>query len=284
MIYCLVGGINMKYKLIAIDMDGTLLNSENDVSNRTKEAIANAKKQGVHVVLATGRILKSAVYYSKKLNLNNPIVASNGGIMVDEYSNVIFKNPLDKKSVKEIVKLADKEKMYCHLYDESKFYSSQKVQEVLDFYSEANKSMEIDLHLFKDIEDILYKDNFNIYKLIFIDNDLEKLKNFRSKISTIDNINISSSWSNNIEAMGKDVSKGQAIKKLAKRLNIDLQEIIAIGDSENDLSMLNIAGLSIAMGNGSANIKSQVDYVTDTNNNDGVAKAIEKFILEKENA
>ncbi len=270
----------MKYKLIAIDMDGTLLDSENNVSNRTKEAIIKAKEKGVHVVLSTGRILKSALYYSKQLELKNPIVASNGGIMIDEDENVIFKNPLDKRSIKEIIKLADDENVYCHLYDETRFYSSRRVQEVLDFYSEANKSMSIELQLFNDIDEILNSENMNIYKLIFIDEDRQKLQSFREKISTFENISISSSWSNNVEAMGLNVSKGNALKKLAEKLNIRIEEIMAIGDSENDLSMLNMAGLSIAMGNGAQNIKDKSDYITDTNDNDGVAKAIEKFILE----
>lgn len=274
----------MKYKLIAIDMDGTLLNSGNNVSNRTKKAILHAKELGVHIVLATGRILKSAVHYSKQLELKNPIVASNGGIMIDENSNIIFKSPIDKEAIKEIVKIADDEKIYCHLYDESKFYSSQKVQDILDFYSEGSKNMKIDLELFSSIDDILSTEDLNIYKLIFIDDDLEKLQDFRSKISTVDNINISSSWINNIEAMGLDVSKGQAIKKLAKKLNIELDEVVAIGDSENDLSMLDIAGLSIGMENGADIIKARADYITDTNDNDGVAKAIEKFILGRESS
>lgn len=273
----------MKYKLIAIDMDGTLLNSENKVSNRTKDAIVKAKDRGVHVVLATGRILKSAKSYSKKLNLANPIVASNGGIMIDEYSNVIYKNPLDKKSIKEIVKLAGQSNVYCHLYDETKFYSSEKVEDVLAFYSEGDENMSIELELFKNIDDLLNVEDLNIYKLIFIDNDIEKLQDFRKKISTVENINISSSWANNVEAMGLNVSKGEAIKKLAESLDLELCEVMAIGDSENDLSMLDIAGLSVAMGNGADSIKDKVDFVTDTNDNDGVAKAIEKFILECEN-
>lgn len=270
----------MKYKLIAIDMDGTLLNSKNNVSNRTKEAIIKAKEKGVHVVLATGRILKSAKRYSKQLNLKNPIVASNGGIMVDEDANVIYKNPVDKKSIKEIVRLADEDDVYCHLYDESRFYSSRKVQEVLDFYSEGDETMSIELELFKNIDDILNTEDLNIYKLIFIDENREKLQKFREKISTLKDINISSSWWNNVEAMGVNVSKGQALKRLVKSLDVNLDEIMAIGDSENDLSMLNIAGLSVAMGNGSEAIKDKVDYITDTNDNDGVAKVIEKFILE----
>ena len=105
----------MKYKLIAIDMDGTLLNSENYISERTRQALIAAKEKGVHVVLSTGRILKSAIYYSKQLGLANPIVASTGGIMVDGESNVLFKSPLDKSSIKEAVKMADDEGIYCHL-------------------------------------------------------------------------------------------------------------------------------------------------------------------------
>lgn len=273
----------MKYKLIAIDMDGTLLDSKNNVSARTKEAIIKAKEKGVHVVLSTGRILKSAVHYSKQLELKNPIIASNGGIMIDENSNVLYKSPLAKQSIKEIVKLADKENIYCHLYDDSKFYSSRKVQEVLDFYSEGSDTMKIELEIFNDIDEILSIKDLNIYKLIFIDEDREKLQNFREKISKLQDINISSSWLNNVEAMGFNVSKGKAITKLCETLGIEAQEVMAIGDSENDLSMLKIAGLSVAMGNGSDKIKDQVDYITDTNDNDGVAKAIEKFILESEN-
>lgn len=282
MLYYCLEVFDLKYKLIAIDMDGTLLDSENHISNRTKEALAGAKQRGVHVVLSTGRILKSAMEYSDQLGLKNPIVASNGGIMVDEDSNVLFKSPLDKDAIKQAVKMADDEDVYCHLYDESKFYSSKRVQQVVEFYGEKDGKMNVDLELFKNIEDILDIEDLDIYKLIFIDENPEKLKNFREKISKVDNLSISSSWSNNVEAMAQNVSKGETLKRLCEMLNIESNEIIAIGDSENDLSMLNIAGLSVAMGNGADAIKGKVDYVTDTNDNDGVAKAIEKFVLEND--
>lgn len=272
----------MKYKLIAIDMDGTLLNSENYISERTKRALRAATEKGIHVVLSTGRILKSATYYSQQLGLKNPIVASNGGIMVDADSNILFKSPLDKKSIKEIVKMADDEDVYCHLYDESRFYSSRKVQQVIEFYGETDGELNINLEIFKHIDDILCLKDLNIYKLIFIDENPDKLRRFREKISKVENINISSSWWNNIEAMALDVSKGGALKRLIEMLNIEFKDVIAIGDSENDLSMLNIAGLSIAMANGSDEIKKKVDYITDSNDNDGVAKAIEKFVLESD--
>lgn len=269
----------MGYKLVAIDMDGTLLNSKNQVSERTIEAINNAKKKGVHIVLSTGRILKSASYYSKSLGLRNPIIASNGALMVDGDYNIFYKKPLEMNLVKDIADLALKEKIYCHFYDETSFYSNIKIKEVLEFYNEGNESLSIDIKIYKDISEIVERDDLNIYKFLFIENNKEKLQSFRNKLQTLENINISSSWSNNVEAMKEKVSKGEALRVLSKILNINPSEIIAIGDSENDLSMLSYAGLAVAMGNGDNNVKEKASYITDSNDRDGVAKVIEKFIL-----
>lgn len=269
----------LKYKLVAIDMDGTLLNSKNQVSERTRQAIMKAKEKGVHIIISTGRILRSALYYSQGLGLKNPIVASNGAIIVDEMSNIIYKKTIEKALVKDLVNIAKENEMYFHFYDESSFYSDMKVQEVLDFYSEGTSDLNIELKIFEDIDELTYRQDLNIYKFLFIDEDLDKLKRFRETLSLVDNINISSSWINNVEAMAPNVSKGQAIKELCKRFDVHSDQVIAIGDSENDLSMLNFAGLSVAMGNGGDKIKKQADYTTDHNDNDGVAKVIEKFIL-----
>lgn len=269
----------MKYKLVAIDMDGTLLNSENKVSNKTREALMMAKEQGIHIILSTGRILKSALYYSKALDLKNPIVASNGAIIVDELGNTIFKKPIENNLVKDIVNLAREEDIYYHFYDESKFYSHVRVDEVLKFYNEGNNSTSIDLEVFNDIDEIVNNKNINIYKFLFVDENNEKLKKLRSKLDSMGNIDTSSSWANNIEAMGHNVSKGEALRELCNKLDISPSEVIAIGDSENDLSMFKFAGLGVAMGNGDKSIKEQADYITDSNNEEGVAKVIEKFVL-----
>ncbi len=272
----------MKYKLIAIDMDGTLLNSKNQISPRDKEAIRRAGEKGLRIVLATGRILKSAKYYSEQLGLKSPIIASNGGIVIDEEGKILAQKPLDKESIIKLIELAEEEDLYFHLYNEEKFYAQDKVKEVLEFYNEGNEDLTIELELFDDIVEKLASRDFNMYKIIFIDEDIEKLKSFRKLISDLDDINISSSWTNNIEANAKDVSKGGAIEELCKIFHIKPEEVLAIGDSENDLSMFKLAGLSVAMGNASDFVKSQADYTTDTNDKDGLAKAIEKFILGNE--
>ena len=270
----------MKYKLIAIDMDGTLLNSNNEVSERTREAIDKAKEKGVHIVISTGRVLKSALYYSEALKLRNPIIACNGAIIVDESANIIYKNPIDKSLIKAIIDVAKEKNIYYHFYDESRFYSHIRVEEVLAFYNEGSKENSIDMKVFENIEEIIENKDLNVYKFIFIDDNKDNLQNLRLELDNMGNIGTSSSWTNNIEAMGCNVSKGEAVKELCTKLNIKPEEVIAIGDSENDLSMLRLAGLGVAMGNGDELIKKESDYITDTNDEDGVAKVIEKFILE----
>lgn len=270
----------MKYKLIAIDMDGTLLNSNNQVSERTRDAIEKAKNKGTHIVLSTGRVLKSALSYSQTLNLRNPIVACNGAIIVDEATNIIYQRPMDNNLVKEIVNLARAKDIYYHFYDESKFYSHIRVEEVVKFYNEGSENTSIDIEVFDDIEEIIQLKNPNVYKFLFIDDNKNKLQSLRAELNRFENIGTSSSWSNNIEAMDFNVSKGEALRELCTKLKIRPDEVIAIGDSENDLSMLHFAGLGVAMGNGGEAIKKQADYITDSNDKDGVAKVIEKFVLE----
>lgn len=269
----------MKYKLIAIDMDGTLLNSENKISQRTKNAIKNAQEMGVHIVIATGRILKSALYYADKLNLKTPLVACNGAVVVDKSRSVISEKALSKDKIRNMIKLAKREEVYFHFYDKNSFYSDIRSEEVLEFYSEGNEETQIDLVVFKDIEDIIENHDLSVYKFLFVDNKDEKLKGLREKIDKVENISISSSWINNIEVMEEGVSKGRAVEDLCKKLNISPEEVIAIGDNGNDLSMIRFAGLGVAMENGIKRIKEESDYITSSNDNDGVAKVIEKFIL-----
>lgn len=270
----------MRYKIIAIDMDGTLLNSENIVTERTKKAIEMAKSQGVHVVLSTGRMLKSAQSYASSLNLNNHIIACNGAILVDEKSNPIFKKSIDRDLVKKIVNIAKKRDIYYHFYDETKFYSHVKVDEVFKFYNEGNGKTTIDMHIFDSIGELVDNEDLNVYKFLFIDEDRAKLNSLREELNSFTGLGTSSSWPNNIEAMVSNVSKGYALKELSQILNIKPQEIMAIGDSENDMSMFEFAGFKVSMGNGEDILKDISDYITDTNNDDGVAKAIERFVLE----
>ncbi len=267
----------MEYKLIAIDMDGTLLNSQNEVSLRTKAAIERAKEKGIHIVLATGRILKSAKIFSDELMLTNPILACNGAIILDESRNTIYNRPIEADLAKRIMELGREYGLYYHFYNEESLFTNQYIKGIADYYS--RKSQKIDVKIFNDEEEILNNKELNIFKFLFIDNDSDKLNRLREDFGAIEGLNITKSWGNNLEVMDFRASKGIGLEYLCNEMKISKDAVIAIGDSENDLSMLKFAGLGVAMGNGDEDVKLASNFVTDTNDQDGVAKVIEKFIL-----
>ena len=272
----------MSYKLVAIDMDGTLLNTKGVISDRTRQAIYDASKKGIYIVLATGRILQSAINHAKKLNLNKPIISSNGAIIVDENKNIIYHKPIKSQSVKEIIEIGQSENIYFHFYDDESFYSNVYIEEVLNFYNtdESKKSgNEIKFNIFDNADEIIGNKDINVYKFLFIDNDNSKLDRLKHRLIDIEDISMSKSWANNLEVMDRDVSKGNGLKHLCGKLNLSPKDVIAIGDNENDISMIEYAGLGVAMGNGVEKTKDASDLVTSTNDEDGVAKVIEKYVL-----
>ena len=221
----------MSYKLIFIDMDGTLLNNKHEISERNKEAIRKATERGVKVAVTTGRLFASAKYYAGLLGVKTPIISCNGAFIREKdedkiiYESVLNENQLDR--IYNVIK--------------------------------------------------------HILKAICIENDSNKLNDlFKAKeeLKKYEDLEVVSSSPSNFEVMNKGTSKGRAVKVLADILNINREEIMCLGDSENDLSMIEFAGLGVAMGNAEEFLKEKADYITDTNENDGVAKAIEKFVLD----
>lgn len=267
----------MRYKFVAIDMDGTLLNSQNEVSLRNRQAIDRAREKGVQIVLSTGRILESAKIFADELQLNTPILACNGAIILDENRNVIYNRPLELDLARRVMELGRKHNIYYHFYNEEFLFSNQYIKEIVDYYS--SKSKRVDCKLFNDDEEMLTNKDLNIFKFLFIDDDLDKLNNLRLEIGSIDGLNVSKSWVNNLEVMDFRASKGIGLQYLCNEMKITQNQVIAIGDSENDLSMINYAGFGVAMGNGDERVKLASDYITGTNDEDGVAKVIEKFVL-----
>ena len=273
----------MNSKLIAIDMDGTLLNSQNKISNKNILAINKASELGVQVVLCTGRIFTSALYYANALKLNTPIIACNGAYVAEQdKSTVFYKDPISLKCTKAVIKLAESEGMYYHFYDDSKFYARELTKTVENYYRwniDKDEKDRLNINIIDDPLHTVESEKINVYKFVFVEDDGEKLIRFRSKLSQIKGIEVSSSWWNNMEIMNKGVSKGNALNVLCKKYNIDSKDVMAIGDNENDIPMLKFAGTGVAMGNGEDIVKKVADYVTDTNDADGVANAINKFIL-----
>jgi len=273
----------LKYKLIAIDMDGTLLNNEEKVSERNKKSIMEATKKGVQVVVSTGRIFSSATYFAKLIKVVTPIISCNGAY-VSEYhkDNIILENPIKKNDLKNIIETLEKNNLYYHFYDNENFYTKDLEYNSLKYYEWNKKQDEenkINIQIIEDPLNFIEKENVKVYKIVVMDNDMERIQNSRIELSKNKEIEIVSSWHGSLDIMYKGVSKGKALKQLCNLYDISREEVIAIGDNENDLSMLEYAGTSVAMGNGIDIVKEYATHVTDTNDNDGVAKIIEKLVL-----
>lgn len=275
---------DMDYKLICIDMDGTLLNDKKIISDRNLKAIALANKKGVKIAVCTGRIFNSAEFFSELLAVNSPVIASNGAYIIEKYKDEeIYKAILGVERCKQLLSVFHQYDIYPHYYTKDIVFT-EKLIHSSSFYTEVNKTLpkhkQVKIVVVEDWDEVFHKYEKEIFKGIGVDDDLEKIQKAKASLRDTKEFEVVSSHFNNFEAMNKGVSKGNAVKILSDYYGIDRSQVICIGDSENDLSMIEFAGLGVAMGNANQDVKMMAQYVTDSNNCDGVAKAIEKFVLE----
>ncbi|SNS76870.1 hypothetical protein SAMN05446037_102040 [Anaerovirgula multivorans] len=278
----------MKYKLIVVDMDGTLLNNHHDVSQENKAAIKEAINKGIKVAIATGRIYTSARYFAKLVGTTTPIIACNGALIKNHHNDeIIYCNTMNKEDVIAIIETCKKHDIYFQFYDQENFYTEEIKHSSLKYHEWNLKQKEEDqihiVHL-ENAAEYLKTNDIQVLKFVVMDENLHKLEQVRKEIAQLDTIEIVKSWFNNIEIMNKDVSKGEAIEALGKILEIEKSQIIAFGDNYNDLSMKNYAETFVAMGNGEDYVLQKADYITDTNDEDGVAKGIRRIVFEEADA
>lgn len=276
----------MNIKLICTDMDGTLLNDDHTVSEENKKALKYAINKGIIVAITTGRLFTSANYYRNLTGINAPIISSNGAYIRDKFSDdIIYQNPLSLEESLEIYSIL--KNFNVNLFFNTFNTAISNKEFVNDHPYEINNrdiknSNEKTLFIHKeDLTGLLEESKDTILKAICIDyskNNPEEISKARLAIKNTNKFEVVRSNEYNFEIMKKDTTKGSAIKTLAKTLNIKPSEIMCLGDGENDLSMLEIAGVSVAMGNAPDYVKEKAHFITDSNNNSGVAKAIYKFV------
>lgn len=267
------------YKLIALDMDGTLLDDNKNISKANFQAIQEAKAKGVTVTLSTGRPTKGIEKYLKELDLlseNDYSVAFNGAIIQNTKTNeVISKKTLTMKDLKFIHKISvdlGANILICT----PDYYITDEINEFSDYESKMNgipiKVMNID-----DVDS-----NTDIVKIMFT-NSKEKIDEIISKLpkEVYEEYTAVRSCDIFLEFLNKEVNKGFGVGSLAKHLGIKQSEVICMGDAENDLAMIEYAGLGVAMENASEDVKSIANYITKKNVEDGVAFVINKFVLNK---
>lgn len=277
-------GAIMNYKLICIDMDGTLLSSNRKISERTKTALKKAEALGIHIVISTGRIFSNAAFYSDLIEVKSPVIASNGSFVREkDMDKVIYKCAIENEICMKIIDICKRHKIRVSFFTPYGMCGNSKLFcFIMKMYIQIETKEPISVNFtpgYKKVSEYVSKNKGNIVKCEIVHRDPDKIKSLREALAQIEGIEIVWSSSRNIEITEKGVSKGAAAKKLAEYYNIDREEVIAIGDSENDVSMIQFAGMGVAMGNAQKRVKEKADYVTDTNDADGVAKVIEKYVL-----
>ncbi len=270
------------YKLICLDMDGTFLNSEGKVSERNIKAVRKAHEKGAKVAVCTGRLYTSAKFYAEMLGVKVPVIASNGAyIREKDKEEVIYKAPLGFQNSMRIMEILKKHglRFYFHTFDTIFMEKLDSNSPYMRINKTLPKEQQIKLQEVNRWEDVFKESNEEILKCTCSDEDVAKIAKAKEELLGCNELEVVSSLYNNFEVMTKGVSKGRAVEILAGFYNLHREQVMCIGDNENDISMIKYAGMGVAMGNGEDFVKELADYVTDTNNNDGVAKAIERFIL-----
>lgn len=269
----------IEYKAVAMDLDDTLLTSDLQISEETKQTLLQCQKDGMHVILASGRPIYAIEKYAKELELEKYggyIVGFNGAAVRDcKAKRMIMQRNLPMEYIKMLYNSSVENGVYIHTYVGDEIVTPQNNQ-----YTEVEG--ELTGMPIRETEDFVKAVNQEVVKVLMLENP-EYLRNVYEKLSHElgDKLSLTISKPYFLEIMDKGIEKSAALLHICNKLGIKTEQLIAFGDSYNDLSMLTAAGFGIAMGNAREDVKKQSDYVTDGNNEDGIAKALWRFVYKE---
>ena len=291
------------YKLMAIDLDGTLLNSYGEVSENTRKALLEAKNRGTEVVLASGRPISSTESLAVELGVDNYLISGNGSAVYDiKKQEIIYDRFLSKEQVLKIAEICEQNSFFYNVYTEDEVIASSLSYNILFYHKENLKKVEekrTHINVVQNIKEYIEQSGKEKFLKItvcdetkFIFNSImRKLKEIegidvlevaymsRKKIkSGTDDVDIQYYYT---EITNENVNKWSAIEFLLDKLNIKKEEVITIGDNMNDKEMILEAGLGVVMGNSNPQMKEIADEIVADNNSEGVLEAINKFVLNK---
>ena len=271
------------YNLIALDMDGTLLNSELKLPEENRAAIELAQSMGKQVVLSTGRCLAEIRETLLLLPGIRYLVCENGSCVYDvKYDRTMHVDPVPTEEVKYILQRIAGERVVIQVFHENFSYVNQADDSWLQAYRMSNyrevfkKCSLLDARLFDNFDERPFRiEKVNLYF------DNARAQSFWAEEFARRPLVVSKSLGYMVELVSDKADKSRGLAALCEHLNIPMAEVIAIGDSPNDLGMLKAAGLGVAMGNARAEVQAVADFVTDDCDHGGVAKVIHKYILKQ---
>ena len=289
------------FKLMAIDLDGTLLNSYGEVSEETRNALKKAKEQGTEIVLASGRPISTTESLAVELEVDNYLISGNGAAVFDiQNQEIIYDRFLSKEQVLNIAKICEENSFFYNVYTEDEVIASSLNYNILFYHKENVKKIEekrTHINVVQNIAEYIEQSGKEKFLKITVCDESQFIFNsIMKRLKTIDGIDVLEvaymsrkkikSGTDDVdiqyyytEITNQNVNKWTAIEFLLNRLNIKKDEVIAIGDNMNDKEMIQEAGLGVVMGNSNPKMKEIADEIVADNNSEGVLEAIKKFVL-----
>lgn len=287
------------YKLIAIDLDGTMLNGYGVVTENTKKQIKRTIEKGIDVIIASGRPIDSIKTIANEIGSTKYFIAGNGALIYDIQKNeFLYENYLNKEKVLEIIKMCEENSISYNVYTDKTIISTALKYNVLYYYKENLKKAEdkqTHINIVENMYEYINKmQEEKFLKITICDENKSVFQSIIKKLNQIENIEVLdvSHMSRKLiqqgteeipieyyytEISAQNVDKWYALEFLMSKLNIKKEEIVAIGDNINDKKMIEEAGLGVAMGQSNPTIKEIANYITDSNEQDGVATILEKI-------
>ena len=286
------------YKLVAIDLDGTMLNQYGIITEKTKKAISKAQEKGVEVMIASGRAITSVKRFSKEINSNKYFISGNGAITYDIKNNkVLYENILSKTKALKIIKICEENSIYYNVYTENGIIAKNLSYNTLYYYKDnLTKPDENRTHIniVENVYDYFEQREEKILKIMICDEHKTVFNSIVRKLKELSEIEVLevSHMSRKIikqgtdeialeyfytEVSAKDVDKWNALEEIIGLMNISKEEVVTIGDNANDLKMITNAGLGVAMGESAPYVKQSADIIAPTNDEDGVAIILNKI-------
>lgn len=285
----------MTIRCLVFDLDGTLLNDQKEIDPRTKASIQKAMEQGMHIVIASGRDKNGTSFVYEPLGLeqgNHYLALVNGQIIYDfekkEYDLDDVLLPEDGLKIQQVCKQFDIEGIFCCGYDFYSYISQANREKKIEREKKEGQPMDYGLKKggpHRNFIDLPYKEielTQDINKVIMVHTAEffeEHLDDLKKALSDYDVLLIGPTW---LEIMPKGVSKASALKKICLRGGFTMDEIMAFGDAQNDIQMIEQVGIGVAMGNAMEEVKKVSDYIADTNLNNGIGKTIDLLLAGKE--
>ncbi len=279
-----VGNDELKpIRIVALDLDGTTFDSQGQLSERTKGVLEEAARRGVHIVVSTGRAYASLPEHIKAVEGVEYAITSNGAHINDiRTGEQLYSEFLSMSAIDDVIRISKKYSADLEVFIDGTAYVDISYYRSVEENGCKFRNAEYVLWSRKPVPDIvkLLLDNSDkIENINIVIDDLEILAVAREEVQLIDNARTTSSFKNNLEVGGPNASKRIALEELLRRLDLTREELMCCGDAPNDIEMIELAGIGVAMGNAWGGVKDHADYITGTNDEDGVAQAIEKFVF-----